>query len=122
MRNTCSGPCALTAFIHDVCSARARGEVVVGYGASGKGQALIQFCELDGSHVNYIVDKAPIKHGKWTPGSHIPIFDPSHMKKAGVDVLLLFSWNLAEEILKQERELHSRGVRFLHPIPVPHYL
>ena len=106
----------------ELTSARARGEVVVGYGASGKGQALIQFCELDESHVNYIVDKAPIKDGKWTPGSHIPIFDPSHMKKAGVDVLLLFSWNLAEEILNQERELHSRGVRFLHPIPVPHYL
>lgn len=106
----------------ELTNARARGEVVVGYGASGKGQALIQFCELDGSHVNYIVDKAPIKHGKWTPGSHIPIFDPSHMKQAGVDILLLFSWNLAEEILNQERELHSRGVRFLHPIPVPHYL
>jgi hypothetical protein len=44
------------------------------------------------------------------------------MKTAGVDILLLFSWNLAQEILAQERELHSNGVRFLHPIPVPHYL
>ncbi len=103
-------------------SARQRGDVVVGYGASGKGQALIQFCEIDSREVSYIVDKAPIKHGKWTPGSHIPIFDPSRMKSAGVDVLLLFSWNLAEEILAQERELRSQGVRFLHPIPVPHYL
>lgn len=101
---------------------RRDGKIVVGYGASGKGQALIQFCELDTNYVNYIVDKAPIKHGKWTPGSVIPIFDPSHMKTAGVDVLLLFSWNLAQEILEQERELHNRGVRFLHPIPVPHYL
>jgi hypothetical protein len=108
--------------VEELTSARARGEAVVGYGASGKGQSLIQFCGLNTSHVNYIVDKAPIKHGKWTPGSHIPIFDPSHMEAAGLDVLLLFSWNLAEEILKQEQELRDRGVRFLHPIPVPHYL
>lgn len=102
--------------------ARQRGDVVVGYGASGKGQALIQFCEIDGRDVKYIVDRAPIKHGKWTPGSHIPIFDPSHMRTAGVDVLLLFSWNLADEILEQERGLRRQGVRFLHPIPIPHYL
>jgi SAM-dependent methyltransferase len=101
---------------------RARGDIVVGYGASGKGQSLIQFCELDERHVNYVVDKAPIKHGKFTPGSHIPIFDPAHMKTAGVDVLLLCSWNLAQEILAQEGELHMKGVQFLHPIPVPHYL
>ena len=62
--------------------------------------------------MSYVVDKAPIKHGKWTPGSHIPIFDPSHMKTAGVDVLLLFSWNLAKEILEQEKDLRSRGLRF----------
>ena len=101
---------------------RESGKIIVGYGASGKGQALIQFCELDTRYVDYIVDKAPIKHGKWTPGSLIPIYDPSHMGTAGVDVLLLFSWNLAQEILNQERDLYSKGVRFLHPIPVPHYL
>ena len=67
---------------------------------------------LDEHFVSYVVDKAPIKHGKWTPGSHIPIFDPSHMKTAGVDVILLFSWNLAKEILEQEKDLRSRGLRF----------
>jgi hypothetical protein len=101
---------------------RESSKTIVGYGASGKGQALIQFCELDTRYVDYIVDKAPIKHGKWTPGSLIPIYDPSHMGTAGVDVLLLFSWNLAQEILNQERDLYGKGVRFLHPIPVPHYL
>jgi hypothetical protein len=44
------------------------------------------------------------------------------MKTAGINVMVLFSWNLSQEILNQERELHSQGVRFLHPIPVPHYL
>lgn len=103
-------------------AARERGEVVAGYGASGKGQAMIQFCELDSSLVQFIADKAPIKHGKWTPGSHIPIVDPSHMAEAGVNVLVLFSWNLAKEIVEQERELKAKGMRFLHPIPVPHYI
>ncbi len=101
---------------------RSRGGVVAGYGASGKGQSLIQFCELDQSFVNYVVDKSNMKIGKWTPGSHLPVFHPSHMREAHPDVLLLFSWNLANEILEQEKELYERGVKFLHPIPVPHYL
>ena len=102
--------------------ARARGEIVVGYGASGKGQALIQFCELGPEHINYIVDKAPIKHGKFTPGSHIPIHDPSKMKETGANILVLFSWNLTKEIVAQEQEMAKRGMKFLHPIPVPHYV
>jgi len=103
-------------------AAAEQGLTVVGYGASGKGQAMIQFCEFDDRLVQYIVDKAEIKHGMFTPGSHIPIHDPSYMKEAGADILLLFSWNLAAEIVDQERELAAGGMRFLHPIPIPHYM
>jgi SAM-dependent methyltransferase len=103
-------------------SLRASGKVVVGYGASGKGQSMIQFCELDTNLVRYVADKSTLKIGKLAPGSHIPIVSPEQMRAEHVDVVLLFAWNFAREILEQEQGLRQRGVRFLHPIPEPHYL
>jgi SAM-dependent methyltransferase len=98
------------------------GGLVAGYGASGKGQSMIQFCELDRSLVKFIADKSTMKIGKLTPGSHIPIGSPEELRRSKVSVLLLFAWNFADEIVKQEEGLRARGVKFLHPIPVPHYL
>lgn len=103
-------------------SFRAAGKMVVGYGASGKGQSMIQFCELDEGLVKYVADKSTMKIGTLAPGSHIPIVSPERMRADPVDVVLLFAWNFAQEILEQEHVLRERGVQFLHPIPEPHYL
>jgi C-methyltransferase len=103
-------------------SLRAAGKMVVGYGASGKGQSMIQFCQLDQQLVRYVADKSTMKIGKLAPGSHIPIVSPEQMRADPVDVVLLFAWNFAREILEQEKALRQRGVQFLHPIPEPHYL
>ena len=101
---------------------RAAGQMVVGYGAAAKGQSMIQFCDLDGTVVPYIADKSLMKTGKFAPGSHIPIVSPQRMRSDPVNVVVLFAWNLAREILEQERDMRNRGVRFLHPLPEPHYL
>lgn len=103
-------------------SLRKAGKLVVGYGASGKGQSMIQFCELDSDLVKYVADKSTSKIGKLAPGSHIPIVSPDRMRADPVDVVLLFAWNFSDEILEQEKALRQKGVRFLHPIPEPHYL
>lgn len=103
-------------------SLRGAGKMVVGYGASGKGQSMIQFCELDERLVRYVADKSTMKIGKIAPGSHIPIVSPEQMRADPVDVVILFAWNFAQEILEQENVMRQRGVRFLHPIPEPHYL
>jgi C-methyltransferase len=103
-------------------SLRAANKVVVGYGASAKGQSMIQYCELDDALVKYIADKSTMKIGKLTPGSHIAIVAPERMRADSVDVVLLFAWNFAAEVLEQEQSMYERGVRFLHPIPEPHYL
>jgi SAM-dependent methyltransferase len=100
----------------------ANGNVVVGYGASGKGQSMIQFCELDSSLVSCIGDKSALKDGKLCPGSHIPVVTPDKMRGVKPNVVVLFAWNFANEILEQERALGQTGTRFLHPIPSPHYL
>lgn len=100
----------------------AQGKVVAGYGASGKGQTMLQFCELNRDMVAFIADKSKEKIGKLTPGTHIPVVSPEEMRVAGVDYLVLFAWNFADEIIKQEQALVDQGVRFIHPLPHPHYL
>ena len=106
----------------ELSSLQSAGKMVVGYGASGKGQSMIQFCELDARLVKYVADKSAMKIGTLAPGSHIPVVSPETMRADPVDIVLLFAWNFASEILEQEQALRQRGARFLHPIPEPHYL
>jgi hypothetical protein len=106
----------------ELSSLLASGKMVVGYGASAKGQSMIQFCELDETLVSYIADKSTMKIGTFAPGSHIPVVSPERMRADPVDVVVVFAWNFAREILEQERAMRERGVRFLHPIPEPHDL
>jgi len=95
---------------------------VAAYGASGKGQSMLQFVGLDQRLVEYVVDRSARKQGKLTPGTHIKIFPPSHIYKEFPDVILLCAWNLSKEIYKQEEEYIKLGGRILHPLPEPHYV
>jgi methylation protein EvaC len=106
----------------ELASLRDAGKMVVGYGAAAKGMSMIQFCDLDEQFVAYVADKSAMKIGKLAPGSHIPIVSPDRMHADPVDVVVVFAWNFAREILEQEQAMRDRGVRFLHPIPEPHYL
>jgi hypothetical protein len=95
---------------------------VIVYGASGKGQSLLQFCDIDNKLIECVIDKSQMKQGKYTPGTHIPIYPPSHIPKSGADVILLCAWNFADEIMEQEAEFVLKGGKFLHPVPDPHFL
>ena len=101
---------------------REEGKKVAVYGASGKGQSLLQFCELHNSSLDYVVDKSELKQGKITPGTHIPIYSNAHIYEDIPDVILLCAWNFADEIVKQENRFIALGGRFLHPLPMPHYI
>ena len=101
---------------------RELGKKIAVYGASGKGQSLLQFCELDNSVLDYVVDKSEMKQGKITPGTHISIYSNEHIYEEFPDVILLCAWNFAEEIVKQESRFVKMGGKFLHPLPMPHYI
>ncbi len=101
---------------------KAEGKNIAVYGASGKGQSLLQFCELDGTLLDYVVDKAKLKQGKFTPGSHLEVFAPEKIYEQLPDVILICAWNFAEEIVKQEERFATMGGKFLHPLPMPHYI
>lgn len=89
------------------------------YGASGKGQALLQFCKLDYKKIDFVFDRSKLKVGCFTPGTNIRILNPIKIKKINPDYLLLLSWNLKEEILNQEKKFIKRGGKFITPFPTP---
>ena len=97
--------------------ARAEGKRVVGYGAPAKGNTLLSFLGLGPETIDYIVDKSPLKQGRYTPGTHIPVVGPERLLEDQPDYVLLLAWNFAEEILAQQAEYRRRGGVFVVPVP-----
>ncbi|MFO0706493.1 MAG: class I SAM-dependent methyltransferase [Nitrospira sp.] len=93
------------------------GKSVVGYGAPGKGNALLNYCGVRTDFLGYTVDRNPVKHGKLTPGSRIPIFPIEKIRETKPDYLLVLPWNLREEIMRQMAYIRSWGGQFVVPIP-----
>lgn len=110
------------ALVEELTTIKQSGKRVAAYGASGKGQAMLQFCGIDSKILDYVVDKSEWKQGKLTPGTHIPVYGTDRLVTHRPDVLLLSAWNLAEEIRRQQNDYVRQGGRMLHPLPMPHYL
>lgn len=94
-----------------------KGKTVAGYGAPAKGNTLLNYCTIGSNDVLYITDTTPSKQGMFTPGTHIPVVAPETLKKNLPDYLLLLAWNYADAILKKEKTLRAKGVKFIIPIP-----
>lgn len=97
----------------------AGGQRVAGYGAPSKGCALLQFCGLDARDLEFLSDTTALKHGKVTPGTHIPVISPLQARANPPDCYLLLAWNYAEEILRKEKAFLENGGSFIVPIPEP---
>lgn len=96
---------------------RLKGKSIVGYGASAKGNVLLNYCRIGPETLDYIVDSIPYKQGKYTPGMHIPIFAESKLLEDQPDYTLLLAWNFADEIIKKQAEYRKRGGKFILAIP-----
>lgn len=93
------------------------GRSIIGYGASAKGNVLTNYCGISTNLLDYVVDSTPYKHGKYTPGTHIPIFPESKLEKETPDYALLMSWNFADEIISKQQSYRERGGQFIITIP-----
>lgn len=97
--------------------AKGAGKRVVGYGAPGKGNTLLNYCGIRTDFVDFLVDRNPYKHGRFAPGTHIPIHPVERVDEAKPDYLLILPWNLTKEITHQMRHVGDWGCRFVVPIP-----
>jgi hypothetical protein len=93
------------------------GRSVVGYGAPGKGNTLLNYCGIRPDLLAYTVDRNPYKHGRFTPGTHIPIHPPERLAETRPDYVLILPWNLKDEIIAQLAYAREWGARFVVPIP-----
>ena len=89
------------------------------YGASGKGQALMQYCGIDNKIIDHVYDKGKLKIGKYTPGTNIKILNPDKINVKNVNYLLILTWNLKREIILQEKFFKKAGGKFIVPFPKP---
>jgi SAM-dependent methyltransferase len=97
--------------------AKQQGKSIVGYGAPGKGNTLLNYCGIRTDFLAYTVDRNPYKHGKFLPGTHIPIFHPDYIKQTCPDYVLILPWNFKEEIMVQMACVREWGGQFVVPIP-----
>ncbi|MCF6469341.1 class I SAM-dependent methyltransferase [Nonomuraea sp. MG754425] len=93
------------------------GATVVGYGAPGKGNTLLNHCGVRPDLLPYTVDRNPYKHGRFTPGARIPIFPPERIAADRPDYVLVLPWNLRDELIDQLSYIRDWGGRLVFPIP-----
>jgi SAM-dependent methyltransferase len=95
------------------------GRKIVGYGAPGKGNTLLNYCGIRTDFIDFTVDRNPYKQGQFLPGTHIPICAPERIDDVKPDYILVLPWNVKDEILAQLDHARSWGARFIVPIPEP---
>ncbi len=106
----------LNAFVDQVGS---EGKTLSGYGAAAKGNTLINFCGLSSKEIGFLVDDNPLKQNLFTPGAKIPVVPAAYLFEHPTDYVLVFAWNLAEEIIRKLEPLRKGGVKFIVPLPRP---
>jgi len=92
---------------------------IAGVSAPAKGMTLLNYCKIGCEILDFITEKAPLKIGKYTPGTHLPILPDSELIKQMPDFALLLAWNFADEIMRNLDDYRKAGGKFIIPIPKP---
>lgn len=96
---------------------KSQGKTIVGYGASAKGNILLNYCKIGTELIDYIVDSIFYKQGRFTPGTHIPIYPETRLEKDTPHYALLLAWNFSEEIIRKQTKYREMGGQFIITIP-----
>ena len=95
----------------------AAGKTIHGYGASTKGNVILQYFGLNNNQIKYIADRNPFKYNKYTPGTKIKIISETKSRKLKPDYFLVLPWHFKKEILNRENSLRKRGTKLIFPLP-----
>ncbi len=97
--------------------AKREGKTIVGYGAPGKGNTTLNYCGIREDFIDYVVDRNPYKHGKYLPGSHIPVHPTERIVETKPDYVLILPWNLKDEISQQLEYVREWGAKLVVASP-----
>lgn len=100
-----------------IVALRESGKTVLGYGASTKGNVLLQFCGLTPELIPAIADVNPYKYGRYTPGTRIPIVSEAEARAMKPDYMLVLPWHFRDGIIRRERDYLASGGRLIFPLP-----
>jgi SAM-dependent methyltransferase len=104
-------------FLNFLLQAKAQNKKVAAYGAAAKGNTLLNYCGIKNDLIDFVVDKAPLKIGKYLPGSHIPIMTEEKIKELKPDYIVIFPWNIKEEVMNQLEYVKEWKGKFVIAIP-----
>jgi hypothetical protein len=104
-------------FLEFLLTQKRKGKFVVGYGAAAKGNTLLNYAGVKHDLISCVLDGAEAKQGMYLPGSHIPVFDPQHYDWSKVDSVIIFPWNISDEIVQLIRQKFSSKARLYTFIP-----
>lgn len=93
------------------------GRSILGYGASTKGNVLLQFCDLTEAEIPAIAEVNPDKFGCFTPGTGIPIISEKEAKAMNPDYFLVLPWHFKDNIVQREQEFINNGGKLIFPLP-----
>jgi len=105
-------------FLQFLIQCKNEGRKVVGYGAAAKGNTLLNYCGIKGTDlIEYVMDASPYKQDRLLPGSRIPVYHPDKIKDTKPDFVIIFPWNLSDEISQQLSFINDWGGKFVVVIP-----
>ncbi len=105
-------------FLKFLIEKRLESKRVVAYGAAAKGNTLLNYCGVRNDLIRFVVDASPHKQGKYLPGSHIPVVKEEDLRIAKPDYVVIFPWNIKEEIVVQLNYIREWGGKFVTPVPI----
>jgi hypothetical protein len=104
-------------FLAFLLQAKRDGRRVAAYGAAAKGNTLLNYAGVRPDLIPYVVDRNPVKQGKYLPGSRIPIVGEERLKEARPDCIVILPWNLRKEVMSQLDYARAWGARFVTAVP-----
>jgi hypothetical protein len=104
-------------FVEFLIDCSRKGASVAGYGAPGKGNTLLNHCGIRSDLLEYTVDRNPFKHGKFLPGTHIPIHPVEHLAETKPEYIVIMPWNLRDEISAQLAYTREWGAQLVVALP-----
>lgn len=104
-------------FIKFLAECKEQGKKVCGYGAAAKGNTLLNYCGVSADLISFVVDASPHKQGKFLPGSKIPVVAEQSIKDFKPDYIIIFPWNIKDEVMNQLEYTKNWGATFVVAIP-----